>query len=128
MKRLSLSSVLLVAMLQCPSMADNWAHWRGPTGNGVATNARPPLQWSSTKNVKWKVTIPGRGSGSPWVQHIEADPTVRVQACDVIYKMRATHTSDAADLESFLAAVKRKYGWKRHQALEYREWVFRLDP
>ena len=65
MKKLCLSSVLLVAIFQCPSMADNWAHWRGPTGNGVAVNADPPVQWSSTENVKWKMPIPGRGSGSP---------------------------------------------------------------
>lgn len=45
--------------------ADNWGHWRGPTGNGVAENATPPTEWSDTKNVKWKVAIPGRGSGSP---------------------------------------------------------------
>ena len=45
--------------------AENWAHWRGPTGNGVAENATPPTEWSDTKNVKWKVAIPGRGSGSP---------------------------------------------------------------
>ena len=72
MMRLFISSVLFVAMFPCPSMADNWAHWRGPTGNGVATNAQPPVQWSSTKNVKWKVAIPGRGSGSPviWAQRV----------------------------------------------------------
>jgi len=53
-------------------MADNWAHWRGPTGNGVAPNANPPVQWSSTENVKWKVPIPGRSSGSPviWEQAV----------------------------------------------------------
>ena len=45
--------------------ADNWGHWRGPTGNSVAENATPPTQWSDTENVKWKVAIPGRGSGSP---------------------------------------------------------------
>ena len=27
--------------------------------------ANPPTQWSDTKNVRWKVPIPGRGSGSP---------------------------------------------------------------
>lgn len=47
------------------AFADNWGHWRGPTGNSVANNATPPTQWSDTKNVKWKVPIPGRGSGSP---------------------------------------------------------------
>lgn len=45
--------------------AENWAHWRGPTGNGAAAIANPPTQWSDTENVKWKVAIPGRGSGSP---------------------------------------------------------------
>jgi outer membrane protein assembly factor BamB len=72
MKKVFLFSILFVAMLQCPSMAENWAHWRGPTGNGVAVNAHPPVQWSSTKNVKWKVAIPGRSSGSPviWEQRV----------------------------------------------------------
>ena len=48
-----------------PGKADNWGHWRGPTGNGAAKDARPPIEWTETKNVKWKVPIPGRGSGSP---------------------------------------------------------------
>ncbi len=80
MKRLFLSSVLFVAMSHCPSMADNWAHWRGPTGNGVATNAQPPVRWSSIKNVKWKVAIPGRGSGSPviWEKRVFVSTAVPV--------------------------------------------------
>lgn len=45
--------------------ADNWGHWRGPTGNGVAPTGNPPTKWTETANVKWKVAIPGRGSGSP---------------------------------------------------------------
>ena len=45
--------------------ADNWGHWRGPSGNGIAENATPPTKWSDTENVKWKVAIPGKGSGSP---------------------------------------------------------------
>jgi outer membrane protein assembly factor BamB len=43
----------------------NWAHWRGPAGNGSSPDAKPPTEWSATKNVKWKVPVPGRGSGSP---------------------------------------------------------------
>ncbi len=59
---LALSSLLLLV----PQVdADNWGHWRGPTGNGVAFNATPPTEWSSTKNVQWKTEIPGKGSGSP---------------------------------------------------------------
>lgn len=51
----------------CSSSADNWPHWRGDAGNGVSQSSSPPTQWSATKNVKWKVAIPGRGSGSPVV-------------------------------------------------------------
>lgn len=80
MNKAILSSVLLAAMFQCPSMADNWAHWRGPTGNGVATNAHPPIRWSSTENVKWKVAIPGRSSGSPviWEERVFVVTAVKV--------------------------------------------------
>jgi len=66
MKRVALAT--LVWMLMNPFvMADNWGHWRGPTGNGIALNAEPPTSWSATKNIKWKVEIPGRSSGSPVV-------------------------------------------------------------
>ena len=44
-----------------------WAHWRGPTGNSIAPHAHPPLEWSESRNVKWKKPLPGRGSGSPVV-------------------------------------------------------------
>jgi outer membrane protein assembly factor BamB len=45
----------------------NWVHWRGPAGNGSSPDAKPPIEWSATKNVKWKIPVPGRGSGSPVV-------------------------------------------------------------
>jgi outer membrane protein assembly factor BamB len=34
---------------------------------GVSPTAKPPLEWSETRNIKWKVEIPGRGSSSPVV-------------------------------------------------------------
>lgn len=43
----------------------NWPHWRGPNANGTVPNGNPPLEWSETKNVKWKVAIPGRGHATP---------------------------------------------------------------
>jgi outer membrane protein assembly factor BamB len=42
-----------------------WPQWRGPHATGVSRSADPPIEWSETKNVRWKVEIPGRGSGSP---------------------------------------------------------------
>ena len=60
-------SLICSALLLLPSiaLAGNWSHWRGPSGNGSSSDAKPPVEWSATKNVKWKVLIPGRGSGSP---------------------------------------------------------------
>jgi outer membrane protein assembly factor BamB len=42
-----------------------WAQWRGPYATGVSKSAKPPAEWSETKNIRWKVEIPGRGSSSP---------------------------------------------------------------
>jgi outer membrane protein assembly factor BamB len=46
---------------------NNWANWRGPNYDGSLADANPPLEWSDTKNIRWKVPVPGRGSGSPIV-------------------------------------------------------------
>src|SRR4249919_1477183 len=43
----------------------NWPQWRGPDATGVSPTANPPLEWSETRNIKWKVEIPGRGHASP---------------------------------------------------------------
>ena len=56
----------ILGTLVSVSHADNWAHWRGPTGNGVA-KATPPVKWGVDSNIKWKVAIEGKGSGSPVV-------------------------------------------------------------
>ncbi|MFA5907652.1 MAG: PQQ-binding-like beta-propeller repeat protein [Vicinamibacterales bacterium] len=69
--RLALLGILLslsVIAVQA-SVTDEryWAQWRGPSMTGVSRTAKPPVEWSETKNVKWKVEIPGRGSASPVV-------------------------------------------------------------
>ena len=44
----------------------DWPWWRGPDRNGIAdADQSPPLSWSETENVLWKVSIPGRGHSSP---------------------------------------------------------------
>jgi outer membrane protein assembly factor BamB len=50
-----------------PEAEGFWPQWRGPYATGVSTKATPPLEWSETRNVKWKIEIPGRGSSSPVV-------------------------------------------------------------
>jgi len=45
----------------------NWPQWRGPLANGVAPHANPPIQWSETNNIRWKIPLPGQGHASPIV-------------------------------------------------------------
>ena len=60
--------VSLSAVLAAAAPASDWPSWRGPTGDGMAASGQnPPVQWSETEGVVWKVAIPGRGHGSPTV-------------------------------------------------------------
>jgi outer membrane protein assembly factor BamB len=45
----------------------NWRQWRGPLANGVAPVANPPIHWSETNSVRWKIPLPGKGHSSPIV-------------------------------------------------------------
>ena len=68
-----LAAAALIAWLapalnaQGPAADRFWPQWRGPYATGFSRSADPPLEWSETKNVRWKVEIPGRGSTSPVV-------------------------------------------------------------
>ena len=44
---------------------EQWPAWRGPLGTSVAPRATPPVEWSETRNLAWKVPIPGRGTSTP---------------------------------------------------------------
>ncbi len=44
-----------------------WMNWRGPNYNGTSSDADPPVRWSETENVRWKVPIPGESLSSPIV-------------------------------------------------------------
>ncbi|MFQ5415300.1 MAG: PQQ-binding-like beta-propeller repeat protein [Phycisphaerae bacterium] len=44
-----------------------WPQWRGPSATGVAPHADPPIEWSESNNIRWKVQIPGRGHATPIV-------------------------------------------------------------
>lgn len=44
-----------------------WPRWRGPSGQGLATDAGYLDTWSETENVRWKTALPGSGNSSPIV-------------------------------------------------------------
>jgi len=47
--------------------AQAWPTWRGPLGTGEAPAAKPPIEWSDTRNIRWKVPVAGTGKSSPIV-------------------------------------------------------------
>ncbi len=65
-----LFSAFLLLLLCAPSLfaqARNWPQWRGPQSQGVSEEKNLPDEWSPTKNILWKIPIPGRGHSSPIV-------------------------------------------------------------
>lgn len=43
---------------------DAWPTWRGPDLQGIARQGNPPLKWSETENIKWKIKLTGDASNS----------------------------------------------------------------
>lgn len=58
-------SIIFIALSALAARAEDWPQFRGPTGQGLSTDQRLPLEWTSTNNVAWKQSIPGKGWSSP---------------------------------------------------------------
>ncbi len=67
-KAIVASMAVLLLSLSTPVLASDWPQFRGPTGQGHSDERGLPLTWSETKNVRWKVAIPGKGWSSPVIQ------------------------------------------------------------
>lgn len=57
----------MVAQNSAADRLDNWHQWRGPNADGTAPRGDPPTEWSESKNIRWKVEIPGEGFSTPIV-------------------------------------------------------------
>lgn len=55
----------VMALLLPVSADDNWSQWRGPLNSGVSESANPPVTWSESENIRWKVAIDGSGTSTP---------------------------------------------------------------
>jgi outer membrane protein assembly factor BamB len=70
---LAIASMVVVIAAHAANASDtDWPQWRGPLGTGVAPNSDPPVEWSDTKNIRWKAALPGKGHSTPviWDQRI----------------------------------------------------------
>lgn len=101
---------------------DNWPQWRGPWGTGAAPEADPPVEWSESKNVRWKTPLPGKGHSTPIVWHDLIFLTTAIPYGDKLAPKHSTApgTHDGVPVtqrhEFVVLAVNRKNGdivWKK---------------
>ncbi|GIW96075.1 MAG: serine/threonine protein kinase [Pirellulaceae bacterium] len=94
------------------SRAADWPRFRGPNGSGIAeANPLPPLEWRPTRNIAWKVELPGAGSSSPIVVKDRVYVT-----CYSGYGLDRQDPGRMEDLRRHLLAIDRKTGqviWTR---------------
>lgn len=95
--------------------AADWPQFRGPGGQGHSVESGLPVEWSESRNVVWKVPVPGRGWSSPvvsgsrvWVTTattVERETSLRLMAFEVgdgrqaldveVFRFRGTELQNA---------------------------------
>src|SRR5437016_1043995 len=65
--RFVLSSCVVLLVGAASVRAENWPQWRGPTLDGISKESNLPTEWSETKNVAWKLPMPGMAGSTPVV-------------------------------------------------------------
>src|SRR5262245_40010347 len=65
---LRVACALVVSLLLTPALrAGDWPNWRGPDCNGVARAGDVPIEWSESRNIAWKLHLPGPTGSTPVV-------------------------------------------------------------
>lgn len=64
---IALAIAVHVAASDRPEALGDWPEFRGPTGQGIARHGAPPLEWGPSRNITWRVALPGAGWSSPVV-------------------------------------------------------------
>jgi len=89
----------------------DWPGFRGPTRDGIAAHARPPLEWGDQTNVRFRTPLPGPGSSSPIIVGDRVYVT-----CYSGYGAHLEDGGDRAELKHHIVCVNRKDGsilWDR---------------
>lgn len=112
--------------------------------------AAPPENWSFTDEVStvqletrpadpYSVNIWATAAGddlyvhaganrSAWVEHIEADPAVRLRVNGTIYELVASRVEMQEEFDRFADAYERKYGRRPRNENVAEVYLFRLRP
>jgi outer membrane protein assembly factor BamB len=92
-----IASWCLLAVCAAVAQADNWPGWRGPDYTGVSKETGLPTTWSETKNIVWKLPMPGPAGSTPAVWGDRLFVT----------------SSDGPDLELLCISTAGKELWRR---------------
>ncbi len=60
-----LLAITAVLVISSTASAENWSQWRGAKLDGISHETGLPVTWSPTKNVLWRVDMPGTGGATP---------------------------------------------------------------
>lgn len=112
--------------------------------------ASPPENWSFTDEVStvqletrpsdpYSVNIWATAAGnelyvhaganrSAWVEHIEADPAVRLRVNGSIYELVASRVESQEEFDRFADAYEHKYGRRPRNENAAEVYLFRLRP
>jgi outer membrane protein assembly factor BamB len=74
------SCLVLAGFASVAGLSAHWPAFRGASRTGVAREASPPAEWdlSTSRNVAWRVSIPGMGHSSPIIWNDRAFVTTAV--------------------------------------------------
>ena len=108
--------VFVVAGLYLQAQSDsdivkNWHQWRGPYMTGVSPDGNPPAEWSETKNVKWKIAIPGKGHSTPIIWE------------DKIFILTAVETDKEGQAQAQESEARRGRGMPTTRTTKIHEFV-----
>ena len=117
---LSLSVAAANAQAKAKDFLTNWPEWRGLYNSGFAPEGNPPVEFCETKNVKWKIEIPGKGHATPivWGNQIIIQTAVptdqKVERTDAAANRMAPNQTDLVHQFTVISIDKNsgKTNWK----------------
>lgn len=113
---------------QTPIIEKYWHHWRGPLTNGTAVNANPPLTWSESENIRWKVPIPGLGHATPiiWEDKIFIQTAIKVVKTEEEEKTDEKIETESIDENPFSGFIPQEQGNRGRRDNNIDPYQFRL--
>lgn len=139
---------LLVLAVTCLLSGCGYIPFSGGELSGTPTP--PPADWTEvaaaniielesnpSEPYSVKLWIIGKGSKlyvhaganrATWVEHMEADPRVRLLIGDALYELNGVRVTDAGEFDAFADEYEIKYGRRPRNENVAEAYLFRLEP